>query len=55
MDITPFLEIPVENYLVAGAVLLVWGLIAGGKLAVVALLIRAGAELVSRGWHRGKR
>ena len=55
MDWSAFLEIPLENYIVGVAVLAVTGLVWGGKLALVALLARFGAELVSRGWHKGKR
>ncbi len=50
-----FLDIPLENYVTAIVALLVWGLVVGGKYVLLAFLARYGAEMVSRGWHRGKK
>ncbi len=51
----PFLDIPLENYVIAVLALAGWGLVVGGKYGLLAFLARYGAEMVSRGWHRGKR
>ena len=49
-----FLDIPLENYVLAVLALAGWGLVVAGKYILLAFLARYGAEMVSKGWHKGK-